>query len=189
MNGFQRAASSKQATCFSYVVFALIFAAAGIGFFVSGRTQAPADSAAAQVFASDASCAAALSTAAPRGNCTVSAAMVLAVEMRYHGIGRTRAKDAYVTVRLADGTIDEAELDGSDGDLFVYSVQSGAPARAQFFRGTLVRVVSGDSSAETMDAPDVSAQADSEMPWVGAALVALALLFVFLGVRALLRPG
>jgi hypothetical protein len=189
MNGFQRAASSKQSTCFSYLVFALIFAAIGIGLIVSGRALSPVDNAAAQVFASDPSCAVSLNTVAGLGNCTVSAATLLGAEVRYHGFGRTRAKDAYVTVRLADGTIDEAELDGSDGDLFVYSVKSGAPARAQFFHGTLVRVVSGDSLAETVDAPDVSAQADSDMPWVGAALLALASLFVFLGVRALLRPG
>jgi hypothetical protein len=188
MNGFQRAAASKESTCFSYLVFALIFAATGIGFIVSGRALSPPDNADAQVFASDPSCAATLSTTAHPGNCTVSAATVLGAAVRYHGFARTRAKDYHVTVRLADGTIDDAQLDSSGGDLFVYSVQSGEPARAQFFHGTLVRVVAGDSSAETVDAPDVSAQADSEMPWVGAALVALAALFVFLGLRALLRP-
>jgi hypothetical protein len=167
------------------IVVALGLLAIGIMFIASGRQLAPRDRAAAEVFRTDPSCTAALSADAPPGACEVVAAQVLVAEMRMSGFSRTRSKTPYVYLRFADGTFRNGDLDGSDGRDFVESVKSGAPARAQLFRGTLVRVASGNASAETDAAPDISAAADSEMPWVGGALIAIAALFAFASARAL----
>lgn len=152
-------------------------------FVASGLQLAPRDRAAAQAFRTDRSCAVPLSGNPPPGDCTVVAAKVLVAEMRTGGSGRTRSRAPYVYLRLADGSFQTDDLDGSDGRDFVESVNSGAPARAQLFRGKLVRVASGNSSAETISAPDVSAATDSQMPWVGGGLIVIAALFVFAAVR------
>ena len=166
------------------VVVALGLLAVGIMFIVFGRQLAPRDRPAAQVFRTDPSCTATLRSDAPPGACKVVAAQVLVAAMRMGGLGRTRTGTPYVYLRFADGTFANGDLDGSDGRSFVASVKSGAPARAQFFRGTLVRVASGNASAETDAAPDVSAAADSQMPWVGGGLIAVAAVFAFAGARA-----
>ncbi|HEX3466759.1 MAG TPA: hypothetical protein VHT05_01520 [Candidatus Elarobacter sp.] len=158
------------------MVFIALFLVCGIGMIVAGRQLAPTDSVAAQVFRTDPSCAANLSAVKSRGACTVVNAMVLSAEMQYHGFSRTRARTPVVALRFADGTFHDGVLVGSDGDFFVDSVKSGAPARAQLFHDTLVRVASSGSMAETSDAPDYSAESDSEMPWVGAVLIGAALL-------------
>jgi hypothetical protein len=167
------------------IVVALGLLAIGIMFIASGRQLAPRDRAAAQVFRTDPSCTAPLSSGAPSGACKVVAAQVLVAAMRTAGFGRTRSKTPYVYLRFADGTFGSGDLDGSDGRDFVESVKSGAPARAQLFRGTLVRVASGNASAETDAAPDISAAADSQMPWFGGGLIAVAALFAFASARAL----
>jgi hypothetical protein len=182
-------AAAQRMNTGAYFVFALILFAVGAGFIWAGRTGAPSDDAAAKVFASDPSCAESLSRDLPAGACRTFDAMVLGTEARYHGVGKTRGHDSVVSVRLSDGTIYERDLAGRDGDLFVYAVKSGSPARVQEFRGEIVRIVAGGLTVETMSAPDVSAQADSEMPWAGAGLIAVALLFAFFGVRAALRPS
>ncbi|MEA2785924.1 MAG: hypothetical protein QOF71_2028 [Candidatus Eremiobacteraeota bacterium] len=170
------------------IVLALLFLGVGVMFIASGRQLAPRDRAAAEVFRTDPSCTAPLSADARPGACKVVAAQVLVAEMRIAGgFSRTRSRTPYVYLRFADGTFRNGDLDGSDGRNFVASVKSGAPARAQLFRGTLVRVASGNASAETDEAPDISAAADSEMPWVGGGLIAIAALFVFASVRALRR--
>jgi hypothetical protein len=89
-----------------------------------------------------------------------------------------------VSVRYADGTIHQDDLDGGAGLSFALSVHSGAAAHVQLYRGTFVRVTAEGSSAETESAPDVSATSDAEMPWVGAVLIVIAGLFVWGGLRA-----
>jgi hypothetical protein len=171
-------------------VFAAAFLAVGIMFIVFGRQLAPRDNAAAQVFRTDPSCTAPLTVAAPPGECTVVAATVLVARMRMsNSMGRTRGRTPYVYLHFADGSAHSDDLVGSDGRDFVESVRSGALARAQLFRGTLVRVTSGRSSAETISAPDYSATTDSQMPWVGAVLIAIAALFGYGGFRATRRTG
>jgi type 1 fimbria pilin len=169
------------------VVVALLFLAVGMMFVASGIQLAPRDRAAAAVFATDRSCTASLSGDVAPGACTVVAAQVLVAAMRTGSFARTRSKTPYVYVRLADGTFRTADLDGSAGRDFVETVRSGATARAQLFRGTLVRIVSGSSSAETDAAPDISAATDSQMPWVGAVLIAISALFAFSAMRAARR--
>jgi hypothetical protein len=171
------------------LVFAVGLLALGIMFMVSGRELAPGDRAAAQAFRTDRSCTASLSADAPPGNCTVVAAKTLFTAMRTGSSGRIRSRTPYVYVRLADGTSYTDDLDGSDGRYFAESVKPGAAARVQFFRGKLVRVASGGSSAETISAPDVSATTDSQMPWVGAGLIVIAALFAFAATRRAPAPG
>ena len=180
-------ATTRRMNTGGYFVFALLLGAVGAGFVWAGQASAPSDNAAAAVFGSDPSCAASLGRDLPTGQCRTFDATVLGTELRYHGIGRTRAHDDVVSVKLSDGTIHENDLAGGDADLFVYAVKSGSLARVQQFRGDIVRILAAGLTAETMSAPDVSAQADSEMPWGGAALIAVALIFVFFGVRAARR--
>ncbi|HWT06864.1 MAG TPA: hypothetical protein VN224_13965 [Xanthomonadales bacterium] len=161
------------------VVVALGLLALGMMFIVSGLQLAPRDRAAAAVFRTDPSCTAPLSADPPPGECTVVVAQVLVAAMRTGSAGRPPSKTPYVYLRLADGTFQTGDLIGSDGRNFVETVNSGAPARAQRFRGKLARVASGNSSAETDSAPDVSAAADSQMPWAGGALIVIAALFAF----------
>ena len=157
-------------------------------FIASGRQLAPRDRAAAEMFRTDPSCTAPLSADVPPGACKVVAAQVLVAAMRTGGFARTRSKTPYVYLTSRGRNVSDgpSSTDPTDGD-FVESVKSGARARAQLFRGTLVRVVSGSSSAETDAAPDISAAADSEMPWVGAVLIAIAAVFGFAAVRAARR--
>jgi len=169
------------------VVLALGLLAFGVMFIASGLQLAPRDRAAAEAFRTDRSCTAPLSAPAPPGNCTVVAAQVLVAAMRSGSSGRTRSKTPYVYLRFGDGTFRSDDLDGSDGRDFVESVKSGAPARAQLFRGMLVRVSSGNASAETESAPDVAAATDSQMPWLGGGLILAAALFAFAAVRAARR--
>jgi hypothetical protein len=165
--------------------------ALGIMFVASGRELAPRDREEAQAFRTDPSCTASLSaTVVPPGQCDVSDVAVLATEMRTAGgFSRTRSRTPYVFVRLADGRSYDEELDGFAGRDFVASVPSGSRARAQRFRGRLVRVASGKSSAETISAPDVNAASDAEMPWVGAGLIVIAVLIVLARARAVRRAG
>jgi len=169
------------------VLIALGLLALGMMVIASGLQLAPRDRAAAQAFRTDRSCTAPLNADKPPGDCTVVAAQVLTAAMRTGSSGRPPSKTPYVYLRLADGTFQTGDLDGSDGRNFVETVNSGAPARAQLFRGKLVRVASGNSSAETDAAPDISAATDSQMPWVGGGLIVVAALFAFAGARSVLR--
>ena len=171
------------------VVVALGLLAFGMMLIASGLQLAPRDRAAAQAFRTDPSCTAPLSGGSPPGDCTVVVAQVLVAAMRTGSSGRPPSKTPYVSLRLADGTFQTADLDGSDGRNFVETVNSGAPARAQLFRGKLVRVASGNSSAETDSAPDVAAATDSQMPWAGGGLIVIAALFAFAAVRAARRAS
>jgi hypothetical protein len=160
----------------AYVAFPIVLVVLGVMFVSAGRALAPDANAAAQVFRSDPSCAADVTARAPQGACKTVAATVLLAEMRLSGNGKTPVRTPLVHLRYADGTFHDAELDDGGGDIFVYSVPSGALARAQLFRGDLVRVTSGSDSAETVDAPDVNAETAGEMPWVGATAIVVALL-------------
>lgn len=174
----------------AYVFFPIVFVVFGLTFLWAGRQLAPQSNAAAQVFRSDPSCTADLTARVPQGACTTVAATVLLAEMRtrYTG-GKTPVRTPLVHLRYADGTFHDAELDGGGGEVFVYSVRSGALARAQLFRGDLVRVVSGSSSAETVSAPDVDADTVNSMPWAGAVAIVLALLIFFARVYYLRRAA
>jgi hypothetical protein len=171
-------------------VFAVGLLAAGTGFIVSGRALAPADTSNARTFRTDPSCTAPLTGAAPSGACSVVAAKVLVAGMRRTGgLSRTHGNTPFVYLHFADGSPHQDDLEGSAGRDFAESVRPGAPARVQLFRGTMVRVASGSSSAETISAPDVSARTDSEMPWVGAVLMVIGGLFAFGGIRSMRRAG
>jgi hypothetical protein len=169
----------------SYVIVAVGLTALGIAFAMAGIQLAPQDSVAANEFRTDPSCTAAFSGGVRPGACSVVNAMVLVTaERRGGGFTRTPSETPYVSVRYADGTIHQDDLDGGAGTVFALGVHSGAPARVQLYRGTFVRIIAEDTSAETISAPDVNATDDSEMPWVGAVLIVIAGLFVWGGLRA-----
>jgi hypothetical protein len=160
----------------AYIVVPIVLVLFGLASLSAGRQLAPESNAAAQVFRTDPSCAPDLTVRVPPGACKTVAATVLLAEMRLSGNGKTPVRTPLVHLRYADGTFHDAELDGGSGEVFVYSVRSGALARAQLFRGDLARVTSGTSTAETVSAPDVNAQTVGELPWVGAAAIVGALL-------------
>ena len=169
-------------------VFAAGFLAVGIALIVFGRQLGPHDDAAAKVFRTDPSCTAPLGAATPPGACTVVAAtVVVAGERASNAFTRVRTSTPYVYLRFADGRTESDDLEGGDGRFFADTVRPGAPARVQFFRGALVRVAAAGAVAKTLAAPDVSAQADSEMPWVGALLIVIAALFAYGGIRSSAR--
>jgi hypothetical protein len=172
----------------AYFVFALILFAVGAAFVWVGATPAPDDDAAADVFASDPSCAASLRRDVPAGACRTLDATVDGTAKRYHhNFVRVQTHDDYVFLRFSDGTAHEGELD--DGDVFVDAVKSGDPARVQQFHGLIVRVMAREVTVETTSAPDATARAKAQEPWAGGILIAAALLCVFFGVKALLRPS
>jgi hypothetical protein len=180
----------KQKFGCGFIVFPIILIVLGIAMVSAGRQLAPDSNAAAEVFRTDPSCTADLTARVPPGACRTVAATVLLAEMRtsYEG-GKTPIRTPMVHLRFADGSFHDAELDGSAGDVFVYSVRPGALARAQLFRGDLVRVTSGNDSAETVSAPSVDAETVNEMPWVGAAAIVIALLIFFLRVYVVRRAA
>ncbi len=159
-----------------YVVFPILLVLFGLAAVYAGRQLAPESNAAAAVFRADPSCAPDLTVRPPPGACKTVAATVLLAEMKVTGISKTPVRTPLVHLQFADGTFHDAELDSGSGDVFVYSVPSGALARAQLFRGDIVRVTSGTSTAETVSAPDVNAETVGELPWVGAVAIAAALL-------------
>jgi hypothetical protein len=167
-------------------VFALGFLAFGITSIVFGRQQSPDANADATIFRTDPSCAVLTSAVASKGACTVvDATVIVAGKRDNHHFTRVPSYTPYVFLRFADGTTRTEDLDGRDGDWFGDTVRPGAPARVLFFRGTLVRVVSGKTSAETISAPDTTATAVSQMPWLGVVLIVIGGLFAFGGVRSM----
>ncbi len=166
------------------MLLAVALIVAGGLFFWAGKSSGPHDAAEARAFRADPSCNAAAIAAEPPGACTSKPIVVLSAEMRESGFSRTRTHTPIVAMRFADGTFDEEEVDGSAGNVFVESVRSGAPGRAQLYRGSVVRIVSGEDSAETVTAPDVAAASDTEMVWAGAVMAALAALVLYAGFRA-----
>jgi hypothetical protein len=163
----------------TFVVVPFILVLAGVAFLSAGKQLAPDANSAAQVFRSDPSCTANLNVTPPLGACTVVDATVLSAEMRVTGYGgKTRPETPYAYVRDARGRTSDVELDSDSGGVFVYSVSSGARARVQYFRGNVVRVTSGTTSAESVDAPDVDAATVGELPWVGIVAILVAVLMV-----------
>lgn len=179
----------KQKFGCGFIVFPLILVVFGIAMVYAGLQLAPDSNAAAQVFRTDPSCTADLTARVPQGACKTVAATVLLAEMRttYEG-GKMPIRTPMVHLQYADGSFHDAELDPGS-DTFVYSVRPGALARAQLFRGDLVRVTSGNDSAETISAPNVDAKDVNEMPWVGAAAIVIALLIFFLRVYVVRRAA
>ncbi len=177
----------------SYIVFAALFAAIGAAFVVSGARLGPADHPAAQAFRTDPSCAtAALTASSPSpGACTVVNATLVAagIRVRYAGLSRTPTRTPWAMLRFPDRTSHDVELQGGAGSVFAESVTAGAPARVQLYASTIARVASGGNAAETIDAPDVNAQTDSEMPWVGLAFLAGSALCVWGSVRTTRRQA
>jgi hypothetical protein len=159
-----------------YVLFPALLVIFGVVALWAGRQLAPQTTADAAVFRSDPSCAREAPAGGPRGACQTVVATVVGAEMRESGSGKTRVHTPMVLLRYADGTFHEAELDGGAGEIFVYDVASGTPARAQLFRGELVRVTAGNDVAETVSAPDVNAATVGEMPWVGSVAIVAGLL-------------
>lgn len=174
-----------------YIVFPVVFVFFGLMCFAAGAYLAPGTNEAARAFRTDPSCSADLRTNVPPGNCAIVDATVVYAVMRETrpGTSRTLVHTPYASVRTADGRTYDAELDGGAWNRFVDDARSGAPARAQTFRGTLVRITSGNSSTETTDAPDVNQKTTNEMPWVGAVSIAIAVLIVVLRAVALRRTA
>ena len=180
----------KQTFGCTFVLLPLVLIIAGIAFLSAGKQLAPDANSAAQVFRSDPSCTANLDATAPLGACTVVDATVLSAEMRVSGYGgKTRTKKPYAYVRDANGRMSDVELDDSSGGTFVYSVASGARARVQYFRGNVVRVTSGTSAAESVDAPDIDAETVSQLPWVGIVAILVAVLMVLARIVVVRRSG
>jgi hypothetical protein len=171
----------------TFIAIPLLLVALGMMFVTAGRQLRPRDEAAAAVFRTDPSCTADLRASVTPGACATVDATVLSAEMRVSGMGKTRVHTPLVSVRFEDGTIHDGELDGGARNVFVYTVRSGARARAQTFRGTLVRVTAGDDSAETVSAPDVAAETTRELPWVGAVAMIAAVLIVIARMLVLRR--
>jgi hypothetical protein len=189
VNASTRATRPRAKLGCAYVAFPLLLIAFGLAAVSAGRQLAPESNAAAQLFRSDPSCVDDLTARVPAGACKTVAATVLLAEMHTSGSGKTPARTPFVHLRYADGTFHDAELDGGAGEVFVYSVPSGALARAQIFRGDLVRVTSGNSTAETVSAPDVNAETVGELPWVGAAAIVSALLIFVARIYVVRRAG
>lgn len=175
----------------AYVVFAVLAAFFGCGFLLAGSSLGPQDRDAANVFRTDPSCAAAAldaggrTRAVPAGNCTiVGATVVYAVTRVSNNFSRTHAHTPVVEVRYADGSSHQAELDGSAGGIFVDVVHAGAAARVQLYRGTFARIAADGASAETSSAPDVGAKTDTQMLWVGGAMLAFAAFILVMGYRS-----
>jgi hypothetical protein len=161
-----------------FVVFPIVLIGLGLAFVSAGRQLAPQSNADAAAFRSDPSCAPDLTVRAPRGACTTIDATVVGADVRQSGTGKTPVRTPFAVLRFADGTFHEVELDAGTGEVFVYSVASGARARVQLFRGNVVRITAGTDNAETVAAPDVDAANVGQMPWVGAvAIVAAILIF------------
>jgi hypothetical protein len=174
----------------TFVLLPLVLILVGIAFLSAGKQLAPDANSAAQVFRSDPSCTANLNVTPPAGACTVVDATVLSAEMRVIGYGgKTRPETPYAYVRDANGRMSDVELDGSSGGTFVYGVASGARARVQYFRGNVVRVTSGTSAAESVDAPDVDADTVGQLPWVGIVAILVAVLMVFARIVVVRRSG
>jgi hypothetical protein len=174
----------------TFVLVPLILILLGIAFLYAGNQLAPDANSAAQVFRNDPSCSANLNVVRPPGECTVLDATVLGAEMRVTGFGgKTRPETPYASVRDSNGHISDVELDASSGDVFVYGVASGAKARVQYFRGNVVRVASGTTTAESVDAPDVDADTVSQLPWVGMFAILFAVLMVVARIVFVRRSG
>jgi hypothetical protein len=171
----------------------LVVAAALTGFggwFVTaGISSSPSDEQQARVFRGEPSCSAAAASAGVRGVCVSEPMTVDNVELRWRGAMRRRKQYPYVSVLLGDGTVEEEQLDGTDGWRFVQRVRRGAFGHAQSYHGILVRVVSGALVAETTRAPDVAASSDRGIMWIGAGMVVLGLFIAFLSVRRVLFAG
>jgi hypothetical protein len=168
-------------------VIAAVLIVVGVLFVGAGRTLGPRDDADAEALRSDPSCAAGPGARVPAGACRWEPVTIVAVETRASSPPQPRSRQPYVTLRRADGTTVEAQLAGAAGRAFASDGFVGAPARALFFRATLVRLVAASGDAETLRAPNVEASNVRSMTWVGAGALAFGIVIAALGYLARLR--
>jgi len=168
-------------------VIAAVLIVVGVLFVGAGRTLGPQDDADAEAFRSDPSCAAGPGARVPAGACRWEPVTIVAVETRTSSPPKPRSRQPYVTVRRADGTTVEAQLAGAAGRAYAGDGFADAPARALFFRTTLVRLVAASGDAETLRAPHVEAENVRAMTWVGAGALAFGIVIGTLGSLARLR--
>lgn len=157
-------------------MIAAVLIAVGVLFVGAGRSLGPQEDRDAEAFRSDPSCAAGPAARVAAGACRWEPVTILSVETRASGLRKPRRWQPYVTVRRGDGTTVEAQLAGAAGRAFPGEVFAGAPARALFFRATVVRLVAGSADAETLRAPHVDAENVRAMTWVGAGALAFGII-------------
>jgi hypothetical protein len=153
----------------------------GIGVVVTSARARGGDDAAARAFRGDPSCAADLAApaggaAGATGACRVADAVIVqASEFRLGSVRHPHADDV-VVVRVG-GERRRVHLSPENGAAFVHAVAKDAPARVQFYRDAVVRVEANGVTAETLAAPDVAESSNRQMPWVGAGIAAIGLVF------------
>jgi hypothetical protein len=166
----------------SYVIVAAVLVAVG-GWFVNvGVSSRPHDDAEAKVFRTDPSCTD-TAAGAVRGACAWEPVTVVSAQIRVRGTLHHRSRRPYASVRLANGSVVERQLDGSAGMRFAETVRPGSAGQAQFYRARLVRIAAGGLTAETTSAPDVAASTDVQMAWIGGGMIVLAGVVMVAGVR------
>jgi len=165
-------------------VIAAVLIVVGVLFVGAGRTVGPQDDADAEAFRSDPSCTAGVAARVSAGACRWERVTIVAVETRASSPAKPRSRQPYVTLRRADGTTVEAQLAGAAGRAFAGDGFAGAPARALFFRATLVRLVAASGDAQTLRAPSVEASNVRSMTWVGAGALAFGIVIAALGYLA-----
>lgn len=161
----------------------------GIGVIVtSARASGGADET-ARAFRDDPSCAADLvgtrTAGAGGGACRVADAVIVQASEFQLGSVRHPHTDDVVVVRVG-GERRRLHLSPENGGTFVHAVANDAPARVQFYREAVVRVEANGVTAETLAAPDVAESSNRQLPWVGAGIAALGIVFG-IGATALRR--
>jgi hypothetical protein len=148
----------------------------GLALVVTSLGQHPGDAAVADAFRRDPSCGADLASATAVGACRVEdAAIDEATDFQLGSVRRTHSD--FVVVVHAGDRLRRLHLSGADGRAFVHRVARGASARVQLFRGNVVRIAANGMTAETQAAPDLIASSNGQMPWVGAGIAAVGVLF------------
>jgi hypothetical protein len=161
---------------YAICVVCLVF---GIAVIVAGVRASGDDDAAARAFRDDPSCAANLAAPAAggaAGACRVAGAVILqASEFRVGSVRQSTFRDV-VVVRVA-GERRRVDLSPENGAAFVHAVANDTPARVQFYRAAVVRVEANGVTAETLAAPDVAESGNRQLPWVGAGIAAMGIVF------------
>lgn len=152
----------------------------GIFVAVTATRASGGDDATARAFRSDPSCGADLAVARTGGTaagaCHVADATIVQATELVLGSVRHRHLDDAVVLRVG-GERRRVHLSSENGATFVHTVATDAPARVQFYRDAVVRVEASGVTAETLAAPDVVAGSNAQMPWVGAGIAAIGVVF------------
>jgi hypothetical protein len=174
-NAGRRASPARIAFMYAICVACL---ALGLGVAVSAMRVSGADDATARAFRADPSCGADLAAAraAAAGACRVEDAVIeSATEFRLGSVRHPHADDV-VAVRI--GAVHRrVHLAASNGGTFVHAVAADAPARVQLYGTTIVRIEANGVTAQTLSSPDVAASANAQMPWVGAGIAGIGVVF------------